>query len=119
MSDYLLNLLTRRIVSTLPKKQKDIYTYVVKIEDEIAEEAATKTEFMNRLQHDNPHELAAEHFGLTLFELLQMMKEIEEEVARQLIPMMEAVEWIDCTDLVGAKSELKENQKVFFVPLPQ
>ncbi|MGR9049714.1 hypothetical protein ACQ4XT_13895 [Halobacillus faecis] len=118
MSDYLMKTLTDHIVRTLPQKKREIYNYVIKMEDEIAEEVTSSGEFMDRLKHDSPHKRAAEHFDLTLFELLQMMKEMEEEIACQLASKMDDVKWIDCTDIIRARSNVKENQKIYFVSLP-
>lgn len=118
MSDYLLNILTDHIISTLPQKQRDLYNYVIKMEDDMAEEVDSAGEFITRLKIESPHKLAADHFELTLFELLQVMKEIEEEVARQLPSKMDAVKFIDCTDSIHADLNVKKDQKLYFVSLP-
>lgn len=118
MNEYLQKILTENILSTLPEQQKDLYHYVIKMEDDIAEEVDSEEQFMNHLRSVSPHKRAAKHFNMTLFELLNVMKQVEEEISRQLIPMMDAVKWKDCTEIVLSKSQLKENHKVFFVSIP-
>lgn len=119
MNEYLQKILTENILSTLPEQQKDLYHYVIKMEDDIAEEVDSEEQFMNHLRSVSPHKRAAKHFNMTLFELLNVMKQVEEEISRQLIPMMDAVKWKDCTEIVLSKSQLKENHKVFFVSIPR
>ncbi|MGP4075889.1 hypothetical protein [Halobacillus sp. K22] len=81
MSDYLIKLLTEKIINSFPEEEKVIYNYVIQMEDQIAEEVATPAEFMNRLHVESPHKLAAQAFGMTLFELLQTLKQVDEKIA--------------------------------------
>ncbi|GGD23047.1 hypothetical protein [Pontibacillus salipaludis] len=117
MSDYLVKQLTDKIVRALPKEKKDIYNYVMRMEDDIEKEVATSAEFLDYLRSEAPHKLAAEHFELTLSELLQIMKDVEIDIDQQLTSMMNEVKWVDCTDFFYSAS--KKNQKVFYVSLPK
>ncbi|MFC0522946.1 hypothetical protein ACFFGV_04985 [Pontibacillus salicampi] len=116
MNNYLIRQLTDKIVRALPKEKKEIYTYVMRMEDEVEKEVATSAEFLDYLKIEAPHKLAAEHFGLTLFELLQIMKDVELDIDQQLTSMMDEVKWMDCTDFVYSTSTKK--QKVFYVSIP-
>jgi len=118
MNDYLMKLLTDKIINSFPEEEKEIYNYVIQMEDQIAEEVATPAEFMNRLHVDSPHKLAAQAFDLTLFQLLQMLKQVDEKIAHQLEPMLKAVQWKDCTELINERGGDDTNRKLFYVSIP-
>ncbi|MCA0972188.1 hypothetical protein LCM20_16390 [Halobacillus litoralis] len=113
MSDYLIEQWTDWIVGSLPEEQQALYTYVIHMEDRLAEVVATEGEFMDRLKIERPHQLAADRFGMTLFELLQTLRDIEEHVSERLEQMLAEVSWVDCTHLVNGG-----DRKVFYVSLP-
>lgn len=112
-SDYVIEHLTRYIVQSLPEHQRTLYTYVMDIEDHLADMVATEGEFMARLETDRPHQEAADHFGMTLFELLQSLKEIEEHISDRLEHMVREVSLIDCTSLITSGE-----RQLFYAPLP-
>ncbi|MBA2176204.1 hypothetical protein H0266_15005 [Halobacillus locisalis] len=114
MSDYVIEHLTRYILQSLPEHQRALYTYVIDIEDHLADMVATEGEFMARLETDRPHQQAADHLGMTLFELLQSLKDIEEHISDRLEHMVREVSLIDCTHL-----KTRGNQQLFYVPLPR
>ncbi|WP_101845299.1 hypothetical protein [Halobacillus sp. Marseille-P3879] len=118
LSDYLIKLLTDKIVGTLTKDQKEIYNYVTQMEEDVAEEVTTEQDFLVRLKSDSPHERAARHFDMTFLELINKINRIDEEIARQLETKLDLVRWIDCTELVRSKVNINKNQKVFFLSLP-
>ncbi|MCP3028664.1 hypothetical protein [Halobacillus sp. A5] len=119
MSDYLIKILTDKIVASLPKEKREIYDYVINIEDKIAEEAGSAEEFMVRLKSESPHKRAANHFDMTLLELLQTINDIDREIAAQLETKIQLVRWKDYTEVVRARIGVPLNQKVFLLSLPQ
>ncbi|WP_085507042.1 hypothetical protein [Thalassobacillus devorans] len=118
MNEYLEKLLFDKVVESLPDDKKELYKYVIQMEDEIASVTATGKEYISYLSFNSPHKKAANQFNITLLELLNRMKEIEEEVGRKLIDCMESIEWRDCTDIVHQHLEYEENKKYFFVAIP-
>ncbi|GGF27715.1 hypothetical protein GCM10010954_28540 [Halobacillus andaensis] len=117
MSDYLIKMLTNKIVASLPKEKREIYAYVINMEDEFAEEADSAEEFMVRLKSESPHKHAAKHFGMTFFELLQTINHIDREIAGQLETRIQLVSWKDYTEVARAKMGIPLHQKVFLLSL--
>ncbi|NIK27160.1 hypothetical protein FHS45_000251 [Thalassobacillus devorans] len=118
MNHYLEKLLIDKIVESLPGDKRELYKYVIQMEDEIAAVTATRKEYISYLSINSPHKKAANHFDITLLELLNRMKEIEEEVGKKLIDCMESIEWRDCTDIVHQHLEYEERKKYFLVAIP-
>ncbi|WP_082235433.1 hypothetical protein [Halobacillus massiliensis] len=119
MNIYLINILTEKIVATLPKEQREIYNYVIKMEDQMAEESVTKEEFMVRLKSESPHERAARHFNMTFYDLLQTVDQIDREIANQLDTKIKSVSWKDYTELARMQMRVPFDQKIFLLTFPR
>jgi hypothetical protein len=99
MNGYLMEILYRDIVKSLPQLKKDMYQYVVQREDELAGQASTSDEFMSLLIRHAPHKQAADHFHLSFGQFMAEMRGIEKEIDRQLARKLKQVKWIDCSYL--------------------
>jgi hypothetical protein len=82
MNGYVMEILARDIVKSLPSRKRDMYQFVVLREDELARQASTFDEFMSLLIRHAPHRQAADHFHLTFGEFMVEMREIEKEIER-------------------------------------
>ncbi|NQD67105.1 hypothetical protein HP456_14410 [Bacillus haikouensis] len=102
MNGYLMEILAREIVQSLPQQKKDMYRYVVRREDELARQASTSDEFMSLLIQHAPHQQAADHFHLSFGKFMTEMREIEKEIDRQLEQKLKQAKWIDCSDIMGS-----------------
>lgn len=116
MNEFLIGILKNKIVADLPKAKKEIYNYVIEVEDEIAQKTATAEEFMLRVRNERPHERAAKHFDMSISELLHCVNEIDKEIGNQLEINLNAVTWNDCTELMKFKVDRQE--KLFLLSFP-
>ncbi|WP_282172363.1 hypothetical protein [Cytobacillus firmus] len=112
MNSHLMEIISREIVKSLPPKQKEIYEFVVGLEDELAQEASTTEEFMALLVKHSPHRQAANHFNLSFGKLMMTMHEIEDMITRQLEEKLRNVTWVELTDSVRTKK--KRNKVKYF-----
>ncbi|RIW29010.1 hypothetical protein D3H55_20010 [Bacillus salacetis] len=98
MNEHLMEMMARDIVAALPSQKRDVYQYVVGIEDELASQSQTTEQFMSLLAKHTPHKQAASHFNMTYGQLMKIMREIETEIDLQLKRKIKKVEWVDCSD---------------------
>ncbi|WP_436371453.1 hypothetical protein [Cytobacillus sp. BC1816] len=112
MNSHLMEIFSREIVKSLPPKQKEIYEYVVDLEEELAQKASTSEEFMALLVKHSPHRQAAEHFNLSFGQLMMIMHEIEDIISRELENKLNQVTWVEITDSVRARK--KGNKVKYF-----
>lgn len=112
MNSHLMEMVSREIVKSLPPEQKDIYEFVVGLEEELAQKASTSEEFMALLVKHSPHRQAAAHFNLSFGQLMMTMHEIEDKINRQLENKLKHVTWVELTDSVRARK--KRNKVKYF-----
>jgi hypothetical protein len=112
MNLHLMEIVSREIVKSLPPKQKEIYEFVVGLEDELAQEASTSEEFMALLVKHSPHRQAANHFNLSFGKLMMTMHEIEDKITRKLEEKLRNVTWVELTDSV--RTNKKRNKVKYF-----
>ncbi|MFC7785911.1 hypothetical protein [Rossellomorea sp. GCM10028870] len=115
MNEHLMEIVARDIVKGLPNKKRDIYQYVVGLEDELASRSETSEEFMALLVKHSPHQQAATHFKMSFGELMRRMREIEQEINAKLDQKLQNVTWIDYTDTIRSmKGTEAINSRYFF-----
>ncbi|KON88827.1 hypothetical protein AF332_19810 [Sporosarcina globispora] len=112
MNSHLMEIISREIVKTLPPKQKEIYEFVVGLEEELAQKASNSEEFMALLVKHSPHRQAAAHFNFSFGQLMMTMHEIEDIINRQLENKLNNVTWVELTDSPRAKK--KRNKVKYF-----
>ncbi|WP_079504587.1 hypothetical protein [Mesobacillus jeotgali] len=115
MNSHLMEILSREIIKTLPNEQRDVYEYVVKLEDQLANQASTSEEFMGLLVKHSPHRKAARQFNLSFGQLMALMTEAEHFINRQLERKLENAIWIDLTEKVHSRNHgSNDNVKYFY-----
>lgn len=100
MNSHLMEILSREIIKSLPIEQRAVYEYVVQLEDQLAQQAATSEEFMALLVKHSPHSQAARHFNLSFGQLMALMRETEIFINQQLERKLGNVTWLDLTQQV-------------------
>ncbi|MGM0920481.1 MAG: hypothetical protein ACQEWW_04515 [Bacillota bacterium] len=111
MNEKLMNILTRSIIAGLPQKKKNLYQYIESLEDRLASQCETKEQFLNLLIQRSPFQQAANHFCMTVDETYRLMKQIENEINRELEKKIDKHKWIDYTEKV-IKNQEKTKQKM-------
>ncbi|HAQ08181.1 MAG TPA: hypothetical protein DCR24_11915 [Bacillus bacterium] len=115
MNSNLMEILSREIIKSLPIEQREVYEYVVRLEDDLAQQAETSDEFMSLLVKHSPHRQAARHFNLTFGKLMALMREAETFINQQLERKLENVTWVDLTEQVlSREKDGKDNVKYFY-----
>jgi hypothetical protein len=105
MNEHLMEILVRDIVAGIPQHKREVYQYVVGIEDELASQSHTSEHFMSLLVKHTPHKQAASRFNMTYGQLIKLMREIETEIDGQLKMKLKKFEWIDCTDEINSGTD--------------
>lgn len=105
MNEHLMEILTREIVASLPRERRQLYEFIVCLEDELAQEAQTSQHFLSLLAENSPHKKAAEFFDRPYGETMKLMKDIENEIEEKLQRKISKAKWIDCTDMINKKSK--------------
>ncbi|KUP08846.1 hypothetical protein Q75_02120 [Bacillus coahuilensis p1.1.43] len=108
MNERLTEILARQVVESLPPFKKNLYKYVVDLEDELAQEATSRDQFMQLLKERKPHQQAASYFGMSFGAFVSLMREIEEEINEQLEIQLQSVKWLDLTDKLKSDSNNKQ-----------
>ncbi|WP_456272296.1 hypothetical protein [Bacillus sp. AK031] len=98
MNEHLMEILARDIVANLSPFKKEVYQYVVGLEEELASKSHTSEQFMSLLVKHSPHRQAASKFNLTFAQLMALMREIEEEIDDKLNIQSARAQWFDCTE---------------------
>ncbi|NKE05916.1 hypothetical protein [Mesobacillus selenatarsenatis] len=115
MNSHLMEILSREIIKSLPIEQRAVYEYVVQLEDQLAQQAATSEEFMALLVKHSPHRQAARHFNLSFGQLMGLMRETEIFINQQLERKLGNVTWLDLTQQVLLrKKDVNDKIKYFY-----
>jgi hypothetical protein len=112
MHEGLVEILLREMVSSLPNKKREIYQFIVSLEDELAARSTTSEQFINLLVLHAPHQQAAEHFKLSFGEVLTLMHDIEGELNEKIEMKISKLKWINCSSI---DSITHRNQKTFLL----
>ena len=105
MNEHLIEILARDLVAGLAPYKREVYQYVVGIEDELASRSETSDQFMSLLVKHTPHKQAAAHFNMTYGELMMLMREIETEIDAKLKKKLKQVQWIDYTEQLNPRTQ--------------
>lgn len=114
MNTHLMEILSREIIKSLPLEQREVYEYVVRLEDDLAQQAETSDEFMSLLVKHAPHRQAARHFNLTFGQLMTLMREAETFINQQLERKMKNVTWLDFTEEVNSRKKVVNDKIKYF-----
>jgi hypothetical protein len=114
MNSHLMEILSREIIKSLPTEQREVYEYVVRLEDDLAQQAETSDEFMSLLVTHSPHRQAARHFKLTFGQLMALMREAENFINQQLERKLKNVTWLDLTEQVNSRKKVVNDKIKYF-----
>jgi hypothetical protein len=114
MNSHLMEILSREIIKSLPIEQREVYEYVVQLEDQLAQQAETSEEFMALLVKHSPHRQAARHFNLTFGQLMAVMREAENFINQQMERKLKNVTWLDLTEQVNSRKKVVNDKKKYF-----
>lgn len=114
MNSHLMEILSRNIIKSLPIEQREVYEYVVRLEDNLAQQAATSDEFMSLLVKHSPHRQAARHFNLTFGQLMALMRDAENFINQQLERKLKNVTWLDLTEQVNSRKKIVNDKIKYF-----
>ncbi|WLR54764.1 hypothetical protein LC048_20530 [Mesobacillus subterraneus] len=114
MNSHLMEILSRDIIKSLPIEQREVYEYVVRLEDDLAQQAETSDEFMSLLVKHAPHRQAARHFNLTFGQLMALMREAENYINQQLEKKSENMTWVDLTEQVLSRRRIVNDKIKYF-----
>lgn len=115
MDNYLDKKLLEKVISRfLSKEERLLYGKVINMENVISERALTPEHFVDLLRAETPHKQVAVEFNLSLPELLEVLKEIEEKIENRIEKVNTETRWIDCTNAVSDAFETNENRKYFY-----
>ncbi|WP_078380011.1 hypothetical protein [Sutcliffiella halmapala] len=116
MNENVVNFFTRKIIANLPTNKKIVYQYILRIEDQLAEECDTKEQFLSQLLEKSYYQQAANHFQMSIDEIFSMLKEIEQEISIRLDYVLVLYKWMDYTNQVEDYMEqLMDNKRYFLV----
>lgn len=114
MNSHLMEIISREVIKSLPREQREMYEYVVKLEDELAQQAATAEEFMALLVKHSPHRKAAKQFNLTFGQLIKAMHQIEHTINEQMELKLKSATWKEITELVNERQGLIGDKVKYF-----
>ncbi len=115
VNDHLLEILARDIVKHLPESQRNLYTFIVNLEDELAQQANTSDHFMSLLVKHSPHQQAAQHFSMPFGEVMKEMKLIEGIINRELDEKVNKIKWIDYTNKIKEQRREDSFSRSYFL----
>ncbi len=115
MNDKMMEVFTRSIVASLPKKRKRVYQFIEKLEDQLAQQSKTKEHFLTLLKEHSPHHQAASRFHLTIDETVRLMHDIEDEISEKLEMKLQKYKWIDYTEKVNEIQDDHSNKKQYYL----
>ncbi|USK32428.1 hypothetical protein LIT25_17720 [Bacillus sp. F19] len=115
MNEKLMNVLTRSIIAGLPPKKKNLYQYIESLEDRLASQCETKEQFLNLLIQRSPFQQAAVHFCMTVDETYRLMKQIENEINRELDKKIDKHRGIDYTEKVMKNQGNTHQDKKYYL----
>ncbi|MFJ5770263.1 hypothetical protein [Psychrobacillus sp. NPDC093180] len=97
MNERLVEFLFRSEVAKLPDDKRELYQFIVNIEDSLAEKAENAEEFCQLLIKYSPVNLAASRFNLSYDKVVQRIEAIDAELHEKIETRCQRVEWIDYT----------------------
>lgn len=115
MNEALLKILTREIVNSLSVERRQIYQFIIHLEDELAEQAETSDHFLSLLVKHAPHEQASNYFNRSPGDIIKVMKEIEQEIGEKLQLKVKKAKWIDYTEIITKKERKKSGKSLHYL----
>lgn len=116
MKSHLNEMFLEMIINNiLTEKERLFYKKVLNTENNIAGQASTSEQFIERLQESCLYERVAKEYQLTVPKVLEVLKSIEEKIDQSIEEMKSETSLIDCTSLVqSANSQGGKKLKLFY-----
>ena len=116
MNDQVMELLLKSEVKKLPEDKRQLYQYIIDIEDSLVEKSNTSDEFLQLFTAYSPYVIASRHFNMTFNMISTLMNEIEEELSVRIEERCKKLKWIDYTEqLIGVSEENNRRQVFLFM----
>ncbi|RLJ91337.1 hypothetical protein [Planococcus citreus] len=115
MNDGMIAYLLKSEVAKLGEEQRQLYRFIIELEDALAEQADTVEEFRRLLVLHSPFEQAAYRYNRSLKEVSAMMQQIEAELGDKIEARRERAKWLDYTDRFAGETGREDKQFFLFV----
>ncbi|MFS0904623.1 hypothetical protein AB3N02_16320 [Priestia aryabhattai] len=115
MNEKMMEVFTRNIIASLSINKRMLYQFIEGVEDHLAQKAETKEQFLTLLKEQSPHHQAANRFGMTIFETVTLMHEIEDEINEKLERKLDRYEWIDYTDYITYSKQAINSTRYYLI----
>ncbi|AUD15093.1 MULTISPECIES: hypothetical protein [unclassified Planococcus (in: firmicutes)] len=115
MNDGMIAYLLKSEVAKLGEEQRQLYRFIIELEDALAEQADTVEEFRRLLVLHSPFEQAAYRFNRSLKEIATMMQQIEAELGDKIEARRERAKWLDYTDRFAGEAGQEDKQVFLFI----
>ncbi|MFP3356405.1 hypothetical protein R0K17_03520 [Planococcus sp. SIMBA_143] len=115
MNDGMIAYLLKSEVAKLGEEQRQLYRFIIELEDALAEQADTVEEFRRLLVLHSPFEQAAYRFNRSLKEVSIMMQQIEAELGDKIEARRERAKWLDYTDRFAGEAGQEDKQLFLFI----
>ncbi|ALS75732.1 hypothetical protein AUC31_11225 [Planococcus rifietoensis] len=115
MNDGMIAYLLKSEVAKLGEEQRQLYRFIIELEDALAEQADTVEEFRRLLVLHSPFEQAAYCFNRSLKEIATMMQQIEAELGDKIEARRERAKWLDYTDRFAGEAGQEDKQLFLFI----
>ena len=115
MNDGMIAYLLKCEVAKLADEKQQMYRFITKLEDALAEQADTVEEFRRLLALHSPFEQAAYRFNRSFKEVSVMMQTMETELGDKIKARCERAKWLDYTDCLVGESGQADKQVFLFL----
>ena len=114
VNDHFIELLIKSVVATLPEEHRELYEYIVDLEENLAQKSQTSKEYLSLLVKHSPHQQAARHFNMDYGETIKLMREIEGEIDKRVSIKLKNKKWIDFTVKVRQLEGIESADHTFY-----
>ncbi|WP_318615705.1 hypothetical protein [Sporosarcina sp. YIM B06819] len=115
MNERLMASLLRSEVKNLSEERRNLYQFVIEIEDFLVQSADTPDHFLNILVEYSPYELAGRHFDLPINKVVRLINTIEIELTEKVEIRCKRLKWIDYTDHLQQKANEGGKKQLFLL----
>ena len=115
MNEKMMEVFARDIIASLPFNKRMLYQFIEGVEDRLAQKAETKKQFLTLLKQQSPHHQAAERFGMSIYETVALMHEVEDEISEKLEKKLDRYKWIDCTDYATYSKQTINSARYYLI----
>ncbi|KGR75211.1 hypothetical protein [Ureibacillus sinduriensis] len=116
MNEQILELLLKSEVKKLPDDKRQLYQFIIDIEDSLVEKSNSVDEYLRVFKAHSPYAIASRYFNMPFNTVAELMNEIEDELAERIEERCEKLKWLDYTDqFIEASCENNRRQVFLFM----